>query len=79
MELTRSQWYEWKQDVVTQQMLKALVANRIGRLEEIAHGHASQDALYLEIGRVQGIEDALQFLVEDVKDSLIDDKETEDA
>ena len=80
MELTTSQWYEWKQNFVTKELLKALQANRMGRLEEIAHGHASGiEQLYIEIGRVQGIEDALQFLVSDVRDELVKDKESEDA
>jgi len=79
MELTVSQWYEWKQNPITKELLKALMANRAGRLEEIAHGHVSGlESLYIEIGRAQGIEDSLQFLVSDVKDELIEDKEIED-
>jgi hypothetical protein len=78
MNITIEEWYEWKQSTVTRELLKALQENRAARLEEIAHGHANGlEQIYIEIGRVQGIEDALQFLVSDVKDELIEDKEIE--
>ena len=74
--VTTEQWYEWKQNLVTKELIKALQINRVGRLEEMAHGHASGlEQIYIEIGRVQGIEDALQFLVSDVKDELINQEE----
>ena len=80
MNVTTEEWYEWKQNTTTKELLKALQANRLGRLEEIAHGHTSGlEQIYVEIGRVQGIEDALQFLVSDVKDELINQEEIEDA
>jgi len=80
MELFLSQWLEWKRHPVTKELLQALADNRKGRLEEIAHGHANGlEEIYLEIGRVQGIEDALHFLAEDVRKDIIDDTEDEDA
>ena len=81
MNVFLSQWLEWKRHPVTKELIQALVANRVARLEEIAHGHANGlEEIYLEIGRVQGIEDALHFLVDDVRrDILIDDLEVEDA
>ena len=74
-----SQYREWKQHPVTKEILQMLENNRVGRLEEIAHGHANGlESIYLEIGRVQGIEDALHFLAEDVKQEIIDDTEVQD-
>lgn len=75
-----SQWMEWKRHPVTKELLKMLENNRVARLEELAHGHANGlEQIYLEMGRLQGIEDALHFLVEDVKDEIIDDTEVEDV
>jgi hypothetical protein len=73
-----SEWSDWKRDPRTKELLKMLADNRIGRLEEIAHGHGLEQ-IHIEIGRIQGIEDALQFLVADVKDILIDDTEANDG
>jgi hypothetical protein len=71
---------EWKRHPVTKELLKMLDNNRTGRLEELAHGHANGlEQIYLEMGRLQGIEDALHFLVEDVKDEIVDDMEVEDG
>lgn len=80
METFLSQWLDWKRHPVTRELIAALTSNRIDRLEEIAHGRASGlEEIYTEIGRAQGIEDAIHFLVEDVRKDLIDDTETEDA
>lgn len=80
MNVFLSQWLEWKRHPVTKELLSALVANRVARLEEIAHGHANGlEEIYTEIGRLQGIEDAIHFLVEDVRKEIIDDMEAEDA
>lgn len=75
-----SQWMEWKRHPVTKELLKMLESNRTARLEELAHGHANGlEQIYLEMGRLQGIEDSLHFLVEDVKDEIIDDLEADDG
>ena len=72
-----SQYIEWKRHPVTKEILQLLGQNRVGRLEELAHGHANGgvEQIYLEMGRIQGIEDALHFLAEDVKDVIVDDME----
>lgn len=79
MELFLSQWLEWKRHPVTRELLAALTTYRSSKLEAIAHGHAQGiEELYLEIGRAQGIEDSLHFLIEDVRQDIIDDTEVED-
>lgn len=80
MTLFLSQWLEWKRHPVTKELLQALSEFRSGKLEAIAHGHANGlEEIYLEIGRAQGIEDALHYLVEDVKNEIIDDTEVENV
>ena len=79
MNVFLSQWIDWKRHPVTKELIQALVANRVDRLEEMAHGHANGlEEIYIEIGRLQGIEDAIHFLVEDVRKDIIDDTEVQD-
>lgn len=78
MELYVSQWLEWKRNPVTKELLKALSDYRSGKLEEIAHSHGLEQ-IHIEIGRAQGIEDALHYLAEDVRVEIIDDTEVENG
>jgi hypothetical protein len=80
MEVFLSQWLEWKRHPVTKELLKALADYRSGKVESIAHGGALElESLYLEIGRAQGLEDAIHYLVEDVRQDIIDDTEVENV
>lgn len=80
MQMFLSQWLEWKKHPVTRELIAALSANRTARLEEIAHGHANGiEEIYTEIGRLQGIEDAIHFLIEDVRKDIIDDTGVDNA
>ena len=75
-EVYRSEWVEWRKSKITKFLLNALSEYRVGKLEAIAHGHANGlEEIYVEIGRAQGIEDALHFLVEDANSVVIDDRE----
>ena len=80
MNITTEQWYGWKQDLVTKELLKGLMKRREGQLEDIAHGvESGLEQIYIAIGKAQGLEEALHYLVEDVKDELINQEELDNG
>lgn len=78
-EVYKSEWVEWKKSPTTRGLLVLLSNYRKDKLEAIAQGHArGLEELYIEIGRVQGIEDCLHFLSTDAGSVVIDDSEVLD-
>lgn len=59
--MTREDWVDWKNHPITQIFIDHLIENRGGRKEEIAEGKVVGNELYLEIGRCQGLKDAIDY------------------
>jgi hypothetical protein len=60
---TKDSYVDWRANPITKALVRAITENRRGRLEEIADGKSEGTQLYIEIGRVQGIKDAVEFLL----------------
>lgn len=59
--MTKEEWVDWRDNFVTQAFLEALQDTRDGKKEEIAEGKVEGNQLYVEIGRCQGLKDALDY------------------
>jgi hypothetical protein len=60
---TKDAYVDWRTNPITKALVRAVTENRMGRLEEIADGKSEGTQLYIEIGRVQGIKDTVEFLL----------------
>lgn len=58
--VTKEMWVDWKNHPVTQQYLRAIAHWRMGKLEAVAEGQVSGEQLLMEIGRTQGLKDAIE-------------------
>lgn len=77
---TKEEYVEWRSNKVTTVLIKLVSQNVIDRLEEVADGKVDGNELYRELGRVQGIKDMLQFLLNkngELKDLIIEEEQYE--
>lgn len=60
---TKEEYVDWRNSQVTKDIVKLLAENREGRKEDIAEGMVSGRELDIEIGRIQGIKDAVNAML----------------
>jgi hypothetical protein len=74
VDITKSEWYEWKHDKITQALLELLKVNRQGKLEEWADGKCGSDYdAHITMGQCQGIQDVLNLILIDLGNYCIGD------
>lgn len=60
---TKEEYVDWRAGKVTKDLIKELATNRQLRLDEVAEGKVEGNELYRELGRIQGIKDCVNFLL----------------
>lgn len=60
---TKEEYVDWRNSRVTKDIVKLLAENREGRKEDIAEGMVVGRELDIEIGRTQGIKDAVNAIL----------------